>query len=174
MKRTWTLTACLACVMLAGLGPAPTVHTAMTEAIAPASTALWDVAIRALGENGTPDASQLTEADWAALDAEAQKMKAGADSLAAQAHVVAAAPGVKLQDQGADGGSSAEDVQAFIDADPAGFAEHLKQLSAASDTFSAAARSKDAAGLLQAADTLEGVCKSCHTGFWYPRETKAN
>lgn len=171
MTRTWTLTACLACVTLAGLGPepGPTVHASMTEVVAPSSTILWDLAIRAYGDNGEPDASKLTDADWVSLAAEAQKMKDSAQVLTAQSHVIAAAPSVKIQDEGADGSSTAQDVQRFIDADPAGFADHSRKLADAGDTFIAAAQSKDAAKLLQASDALEGVCKSCHTAFWYPK-----
>ena len=150
--------------------PQPQLHDSMAQVVVPGSTTMWDVANRAINDNAEPDASKLTDADWANLITASQQVRDRALALAAQKHVVVADPMVKIQDEGGPGASNAKDVQAFIDAKPAVFSQQAKNLAAAADGFLIAAKTKDAAKLAEVSDKLDGVCESCHLQFWYPQQ----
>lgn len=150
--------------------PAPTVHEAMTMVIVPESQTLWDVANKAINDNGEPDASKVTEADWAQIVTSGQKIKAMSERLAAAKALKAAAQGEKLQDQDNPGAADAAAVQGFLDADPAAFAEHARKLAAVADNFVAAAQAKDAVKLGDASSAMDEVCEQCHVKYWYPNQ----
>lgn len=150
--------------------PAPTVHEAMKDVIAPQATVLWDVSNGALDDNGNPDGSKMTAAQWNQIVDAGQRMHEMAVALATADKLVASAPGVAIESEGQPEGSTAAQVQGFIDADPKTFVAHAKALAAAAETFVTAARAKDAAKLGEVSGTLDQVCEECHQQYWYPNE----
>lgn len=169
--RRWALGALLLAAGCAPKAPAPTVQDSMANVVAPQAQAIWDISNRAMNDQGTPDASKITEADWAKIAAAGQQITDRSKSLAEAKKVVVAAEGVKLQDEGGSGsGSNAKQVQGFIDANPAAFADHAKKLMATGETLIAASKAKDVAKLSQVSDSLDGVCEACHMQFWYPQQ----
>lgn len=170
----------LACAVLAGglllaaegmtQKPVPTVHESMTDVIAPQANVLWEVSNGALDDDGNPDASRMKPAQWDQIAAAGQRMHEMAVALATADRLVVAAPGAKIDGEDGPEGTSAAQVQGFIDADHAAFVEHARALAAAAETFVTAAKAKDAAKLGEVAGTLDQVCEACHIQFWYPNQ----
>ena len=153
-----------------GSAPAVSVFDTMERVVVPASKVLWDVSNNKQDDNGNVDASKVTDAEWKQVEAAAMQMKASAETLAGTKHVVVAPPGVAIHDEGTPNGSSAQQVQGFIDADPAGFAEYAKALAASGEAIRQAATTRNASQFGDEAGKLDGVCEQCHVKFWYPQQ----
>ncbi len=155
----------------AAKAPQPTVRASMAQVIAPETQAIWDVTNNATDDAGDPDPSKISPADWARMEAAGRQLADQARLLADVNNVTVAAPGVKVQDEGVQGGSSAKQIQAYIDANRPAFAAYARQLADAGDTVVKASAAKDAAPLFAVASELDQRCESCHVQFWYPQQT---
>jgi hypothetical protein len=151
--------------------PVPTVQASMSQVFAPGAQAIWDVTNRATDDAGRPDPSKITAADWDKLGQAGQRIQGSALGLA-RGPVTVAAPGVKIQDEGAGTGAGAAQVQGYIDAEPDLFAAHVQKLAETGATVAEAARAHDTAKLFEVADSLDQVCEGCHVQFWYPPAKK--
>ncbi len=163
-------------VLAAGCGPktsAPTVHASMTQVIAPQAQAIWDVTNAAYNDAGDGlDPAKISAADWTRLGQAGRQVSDQARQLAQARKVVAAAPGVKIDSEGDAGAAGAKEVQAYIDANPAAFAERARKLADAGDMVVKAAQAKDVKPLFAASTDLDPVCESCHVQFWYPKQAR--
>ena len=145
------------------------VRANMVEGINPAALAIWDVGNAATDDNGALDPAQMDAAAWA-------KVKEAADSLATYAHRLATAKtihasGPDLVDgKVPEGVSSKQQIQAMIDANPAGFHASAANMEQQAQTLAAAAGKRDlkAAGDLIA--TFDQACQACHQAYWYLKE----
>lgn len=145
-------------------------HATMKQVVAPQAQILWDVSNRAVDEQGKPDPSKLSGAEWSQIAAAGGKVEAVAKGLAAAATITVAAPGEKIQDEGTQGGSTAAQVKGFIAADRPGFNAFSEALAADAREFVEAAKAKDGAKLAQVSGELDEVCESCHVKYWYPQQ----
>lgn len=148
-------------------------HAIMKDTVAPQAQLLWDVGNRALDDDGNPNVSKLTAADWTKLGKAALAMKTAAQSLADAPKVSIGPAGTKVQDEGGPGGgATAAQIQGYIDADPKSFAEHARALAGVSDAFLTASKTHDAKTLGDASSKLDEVCEACHVKYWYPDQPK--
>lgn len=145
------------------------VLSVMKDIVAPQAQHLWDVGNKAFDDDGNPDVSKVTDAEWKKLGGAAAAMKAAALSMADAPKVLVAAPGTKLQDENAPGNATAKQIQAFIDANPKDYADHARALADVSDGFLKASQTKDAKTLADASAKLDEVCEACHVKYWYPQ-----
>lgn len=152
---------------------APTVHEWMTGAAAPQGAILQDSVLKAMNDQGKPDASAMTAADWAQIIAAAQALKSSVGPIVDAPVLRVVSGGVKIQDEGTEGSSTAAQVQGFIDKDRPGFNTLAQGLAASADAFLAAADAKDAAKVLDASTALDAACQACHSKFWYPQQAPA-
>lgn len=151
--------------------PAANLHDLMKNVVAVQTQVIWDVGNNAQDDKGNPDATKLKPADWSKAAAAAGKVKEAAQTLANAAHVMAAAPGQKIDGEGTTPGAfGAKQVQKAIDANPKVFKAFAQQLTASMDEIVAAAKVKDAAKLFDVSGRLDQECEGCHTQFWYPDE----
>lgn len=176
LKRIGAAVLASGVLIVGGCGPRtppPTVHASMKEVIAPEAQAIWDVTNHATNGAGDGlDPSKITGAEWAQLENAGRQLKTRASVLAKVRNVVVAEPGVKLQDEGAAGGSNVKAVQAYVDANRAAFSEHARKLAEAGDAVLKASKTKDVAPLFAVSSNLDQVCESCHAQFWYPPQPK--
>ncbi len=169
----WSLIV-LSCGLCAGAqaanspGAAPNVHELMKKVIAVQAQVIWDVGNQAQNDEGNPDPSKLKPADWGKVVSAAGQVKQAAQSLAQADHVMAAAPGQKIEGEGGPGAFGAKQVQTTIDANPKAFQAFARALTVSMDQIGAAAQAKDAAKLFNASGGLDQICESCHLQFWYP------
>jgi cytochrome c556 len=145
-------------------------HDLMKNVVAVQTQAIWDVGNRAQDDQGTPDASKLAPADWSKLIDAAGKVRQVALTLARSEHVLAAAPGVKIDGEGNADAPGARQVQAALDANPREFKSLSQALATSMDEVVAAAQAKDAARLFDVSGALDQVCEDCHVKFWYPQK----
>lgn len=150
---------------------APTVHDWMIGTVAPHGMELSDVVLKAINDAGKPDASAMTDADWSQIIKAAQALKESTGQVVGAPNMRVAADGVKIQDEGTPGSSTAIQIQGFIDKDRPGFNTLAGALAATSDAFITAANTKDAAKLLDASSALDSACQACHSKFWYPQQS---
>jgi cytochrome c556 len=148
-------------------------HDLMKDVVAVQAQVIWDVSNEAQDDQGNPDASKLAAGDWTKIMDAGQKVRQAAQTLAQSEHVIAAAPGVKIEAEGNPGAFGAQQVQAAIDANPAEFRAYSKALATSMEQVVAAAKAKDAAKLADVSGTLDQVCETCHVKFWYPEQKAA-
>jgi cytochrome c556 len=142
----------------------------MKNVVAKQTQVIWDVGNRAQDDQGNPDASKLTAADWSKLIDAAGNVRQVAQTLAQSEHILAAAPGVKIDGEGNPDAPGAKQVQAAMDANPKEFQALSQALAASMDQVVAAAKAKDAAKLFDVSGALDQVCENCHVKFWYPEQ----
>jgi cytochrome c556 len=129
---------------------------------------MW--AIGAQDDQGNPDASKLAADDWTQLTDAAGKVRQVAQTLTHSEHILAAAPGVKIDGEGNPDAPGAKQVQAALDANPKEFQALSQALATSMDQVVAAAKAKDAAKLFDVSGALDQVCEDCHVKFWYPEK----
>ena len=157
---TGALTACQTSPSSSTTGAVDT-HEAMVRWINPAAMAIWDVSNSAMGETGGLDPALMDDAAWSKLEDAAQ-------SLELHSRHMADAPALHVgaHNDEIEGFATRAEIQAMIDADPAGFrrlsqdqAEHARELAAA-----AAARNiQQSEGLTE---SLSERCQVCHSRYW--------
>src|ERR1043165_5881234 len=131
------------------------VHDLMKNVVAPQTQVIWDVSNGAQDDQGNPDASKRTAADWNKIIDAAGKVKQASQTLAKADHAIAAAPGVKIEGEGNEGVAGAKQVQAALDKDPAEFRTRAQALAASMDQIVAAAKAKDAAKVFEVSGILD-------------------
>lgn len=147
-----------------------TLFEVMNGQFAPQSDKLWELAGNLYNDKGDLDAKQLTDAQWQELNDNATKMRDVATQLADAASFMVAPAGVKLLNEGTGDAFNAAQVQAAIDANPQGFKDQARALSAVAADFLSAAVAHDATKADAASNRLNEVCTACHTAYWYPNQ----
>lgn len=150
--------------------PAPTFHEVMKDKVDAHADALWAIANAAIADDAGIDPSKMTDDQWTQLAARAEEVRQGALQIAKMDPIVVAKPGVKVADEGVEGGHSAAQVQQQIDADPAQLREMADGLATHMANIVKAANAHDAATAGPLIDQLDGVCEGCHLEFWYPSQ----
>ena len=144
------------------------VHDLMKNVVAVQTQVIWDISNEAQDDQGNPDASKMSAADWTKIIEAAGKVKQASQTLAQAEHVIAAAPGVKIEGEGNAGVAGAKQVQAAIDKNPAEFRTRSRALATSMDQIVAAAKANNAAKVFEVSGVLDQVCEDCHQKFWYP------
>lgn len=151
--------------------PAPNLHELMKNVVAIQTQVIWDIGNNAQDDKGYTDASKMKPADWAKAAAAAGKVKAAAQKLATAPHVMAAAPGQKIDGEGGTPTAfGPKEVQKAIDANPRVFQAFATQLAGSMDEIITATQAKDAKKFFDVSGRLDQECEGCHTQFWYPDE----
>jgi cytochrome c556 len=142
------------------------VRSNMVEGVNPAALAIWDVGNAAMDESGGLDPAQMDAAAWA-------KVKEAAQSLATYAHRLAAAKVIRASGPDLVGGkvpegvSSREQIQAMIDANPAGFRASAAGMEEQAKAIADAAGKRDLKAAGQLMGSFDQTCQSCHENYWY-------
>jgi len=171
LTRALTAVALLAAACEVHSATAPRdLHDLMKNDVAVQTQVIWDVGNRAQDDQGNPDASKLSAADWTKLTDAAGKVRQVAQTLAQSEHILAAAPGVKIDGEGNPDAPGARQVQAALAANPREFQALSQALATSMDQVVAAAKAKDAAKLFDVSGALDQVCEDCHVKFWYPEK----
>lgn len=147
---------------------ASTVLESMTVTLIPRSNRIWELAGSLYDDAGNIDPTLLADAQWNDLKDAAVAMSAAARALAEMETIKVAPDGAKLLNEGMPGAVGAAQVQAAIDADPAGFRQQALQLQALSDELAQAAGAHDGVTTDGISARLVDVCGDCHQKFWQP------
>ena len=147
-----------------------TLHEIMTAEIDEPADALWDVSNAAIGDEAGIDPALMDDERWEQIAVLAERVAAGAQRIAALDPIVVTRDGVEVADADIEGGHSAAQVQAAVDANPELLRELAESLGTHVTELAAAARAHDAARAGPLIDQLDGVCETCHLNFWYPEQ----
>ena len=142
------------------------VRQAMIDGVNPAALAIWDVGNNDIGEQGQPDVSKLDVPALARLREAAQTLGTYAE-LMGEARVLKASGPDLVGGRLPEGIASREQIQAAIDADPAGFRAYSKAMGAEADGILAAIQAGDRASVASRVASFDGACQSCHERYWY-------
>jgi cytochrome c556 len=144
------------------------VRAAMVEQINPAIVSVWDISNAAMDETGGIDPAMMDAAGWTSLAAASDRLASAAGEMALAQVLLSAAPGNMPSAEGQDGMPSMEEVQAYINADPAAFRDKAQALGTIAAQLADAARAQDHAAASPLVEELNIACESCHSQFWYP------
>jgi hypothetical protein len=180
LNRARAIVLGLGAALLVGCGRAPgpgTLNDSMTQVIAPSAQTIWDITNRATAAKGDAlDASMISPTDWAELEGAGVRLRNGALMLADGHHVRVAGLGQAIMGEDAAGvrgrpprpgdPTTAKQVQAWIDADPATFAQRARRLAQSGRTIVTASHARDVRTLYEVTSALDEVCDGCHERFW--------
>jgi hypothetical protein len=148
------------------LEPVATLQDLMTGQIDPAADALWDSVGEEVSKSGDVQLQPHTDAEWQTVRQHALTLIEGANLLLVPGRRLSAhefppeAPGVY--------GST--EIAGAIAANRLGFAQFAVALRAVGQQALDSIDARDPKGLMNAGETLDGICESCHTTFWYPNQ----
>lgn len=162
------VTACETVPPVAHAGGTDTVDVrqAMVDGVNPAALAIWDVGNNAVDDTGEPDTSKLDPQALARLREAAKMLDTYAELLTEAAVIRASGPdlvGGRLP----DGVASREQIQAAIDANPAGFRAYSRAMGAEAEAILAAIQSGNREMVASRVASFDGACQSCHEHYWY-------
>jgi hypothetical protein len=136
-------------------------HEAMVGGINPAALAIWDVGNKATSDTGAWDPALMDQAAWARLQGAARLLEHYSRRMA-EADILY----VGDHNDAIEGFATKAEIQAMIDADPAGFRElSLKMADDARELLDAAT----ARNLRRSTDMVDAMsenCAACHSRYW--------
>jgi cytochrome c556 len=138
----------------------------MVEGVNPAALAIWDVGNNAADENGELDPAQMDAAAWAKVREAAQSLSTYAHRLATAKVIRASGPDL-VDGKVPEGVSSREQIQAMIDANPAGFRAVAGTMEEQAKALASAAGERNLEKTSQLISGFDGTCQACHQSYWY-------
>jgi cytochrome c556 len=142
------------------------IRQAMIEGVNPAALAIWDVGNNATDDEGNPDPSKLDPAALARLREGAQMLETDSKFLAVAEHLRASGPDL-VGGRVPEGVASREQIQAAIDADPAGFRAYSRAMGGQAEMIRAAIEGGDRNAVADRVRSFDGACQACHENYWY-------
>jgi hypothetical protein len=149
------------------LKPIAGVQDVMAGMIDPAADFLWESVSTTVERNKTVEKQPRTDEEWAEVRRQAIILAEGANLIMMDGrHVVK--EGARLEDHGTAGNLTAEESEKAIAANRGAYISFAQALRDVGAQMLAAADAKNPQGLIDAGDTMDQVCESCHLEFWYP------
>ena len=174
MSKTSALVAATALGLFAAAAFAQTAgalqtRQAMVDGVNPAALAIWEVTNAAMNDEGGLDPALIDADGWSKLAEAARMLETYGKRMAEARTIVAGGPDL-VSGELPPGVASKEQIQAMIDADPAGFRAVSADMAERAAALVAAARTRDAAAAGDLASGIDGACQTCHTRYWYLQE----
>jgi len=139
---------------------------AMVDGVNPAALATWDVTNAAMNDEGRLDPALIDAEGWSRIAEAAQMLEVYGKRMAEAKVIVAGGPDL-VSGELPPGVASKEQIQAMIDADPAGFRAAAADMAQQATALAAAAKARDTATVGDLASGIDGACQGCHTRYWY-------
>jgi hypothetical protein len=147
--------------------PTAGIQDIMAGMIEPSAEFVWGSISTTVTAEGVEEKQPRTEEEWNEVRRHALILAESANLLLIEGrHVVR--QGRQLDDHGTPGNLSIEQVEQAIAANRAAFVGFGQALHEVSATLVKAAEDKDVPAIMNAGETLDTVCESCHLKFWYP------
>lgn len=175
MRKTFLLLvlgALVACQTVAPPARGPMVDTreAMVAGVNPAAVAIWDITNEAMDDTGALDPMRIDAEAWARLREHGEMLEVWSRRMA-EAEVIRAAGPDLVGGRVPEGVASRAEIQAMIDADPAGFRAEARDLAERARLLVAAVDARDLAATAHRAGEIDAPCQGCHTRYWYKQES---
>lgn len=139
----------------------------MAHMIDPAADFLWESVSSTVTVDGVEDKQPRTDEEWKEFRRHAIVLTESANLILMQGRHVAS-EGRQLEDHGTPGNLTAAQSEAAIAADRASFVAFGQALHDVGVAFLKAADDRNPQAVLDAGETMDGVCEGCHLKFWYP------
>lgn len=136
----------------------------MDSVIDPGSDALWDSVEIVATLDGVEHKQPRTDDDWKVLRRHAVTLVEASNLLLIPGRRVAK-PGEKAEDARVD--LHPEEIEALIAKDSGAWARGAHGLHDAAMESLKAIDAKDVNALMNAGETLDAACESCHRNYWY-------
>ena len=149
-------------------GEAVDVRSNMVEGVNPAALAIWDIGNAATDDSAALDPARIDAAAWAKLREAAQSLGTYAHRLAAAGAIRASGPDL-VDGKLPEGVSSRAQIQAMIDANPAGFRASAAAMEEQAKALAAAAAKNDLKVTGELIGSFDQACQGCHEDYWYPK-----
>jgi hypothetical protein len=146
-----------------------TIQDLMKYEVDPAADSLWESVSTTVTAKGTDEKHPRTPEEWEAVRRQAIILAEAGNLLAMKGRPIAA-PGKKLEDEGIQGILTAAEAQQKIDSDHAAFVGFAQALHDVGAKMLEAIDARNPQGMIDAGETLDEVCESCHMTFWYPNQ----
>ena len=147
------------------------VREGMLGEINPPITAIWDLQVDVMDDDGNFDPKLMDDAKWATVVEQARTLDAAAKVMAAAPSYAATDPHSTLG--AAPEGTDLVAIEARLAANPEAFRALAQALTTNTTALVAAAEARDTVALTQLVNDAQPVCKACHDVFWYPEENAA-
>lgn len=144
--------------------PTSTVREVMNSVVDPSSDALWDSVEIVATMEGTVHKMPKTDEEWAVLRRSAVTLIEAGNLLLIPGRLVAR-PGEQAGDPRSD--LNPEEIETKRRQAPAAWALRAHRLQDAAKESLAAIDAKDVTALMNAGETLDAACESCHRDYWY-------
>ena len=144
------------------------VREGMVGQINPPITAIWDMQVEVMDDEGNFDPALMTADTWAALKSHAANLDIQAAKMAGAERFVAADPAGDLTE--APEGTDLAAIQQRLDTLPQAFRAMATAMRAQTAQLLLTAQAQDAARVTQLVNDIQPNCKSCHDVFWYPEQ----
>ncbi len=144
--------------------PTSTVREVMSSIVDPSSDALWDSVETVATVEGTVHKMPKTDEEWAVLRRSAVTLVEAGNLLLVPGRLVAR-PGEKAGDPRSD--LNPEEIENKRRQAPSAWALRAHRLQDAAVESLKAIDAKDVTALLNAGETLDAACESCHRDYWY-------
>ncbi|MEQ1728479.1 MAG: hypothetical protein ABL982_08855 [Vicinamibacterales bacterium] len=144
--------------------PTSTVREVMNSIIDPSSDALWDSVEIVATVEGTVHKMPKTDEEWAVLRRSAVTLVEAGNLLLIPGRLVAR-PGEQAGDPRSD--LNPEEIETKRRQVPGAWARRARGLQDSATESLKAIDAKDVTALLNAGETLDAACESCHREYWY-------
>jgi len=144
--------------------PTSTVREVMRSIVDPSSDALWDSVEIVATVEGTVHKMPKTDEEWAVLRRSAVTLVEAGNLLLIPGRLVAR-PGEPAGDPRTD--LNPEEIDTKRRQAPGAWALRAHRLQDAAAESLKAIDAKDVTALLNAGETLDAACESCHRDYWY-------
>ena len=144
--------------------PTSTVKDIMDSVIDPSADVLWDSVEVIATLEGTERKAPRTDDDWKVLRRHAVALAEASNLLLIPGRHVAR-PGEKPDDARVE--LQPQEIEALLGKDPAAWALRAHGLHDAAIESLAAVEARDVTRLMNAGETIDGACESCHRNYWY-------
>jgi hypothetical protein len=163
---TASLLGCAACAPKPGpeFRPTSTVKDIMDSVVDPNADALWDSVEVIATLEGTEQKTPRTDEDWKVLRRHAVSLVEASNLLLIPGRHVAKS-GEKADDARVD--LHPEEIEALLTKDPAAWTLRAHWLHDAAGESLRAIDARDVTALVNAGETLDTACESCHRNYWY-------
>jgi len=157
---------------LPGASPGPFkltvgIQDIMADMIEPSAEFLWGSVSTTVTAQGVEEKQPRTDDEWGEVRRHAVILTESANLLMIDGRRVAR-DGRQLDDHGTPGNLTAEQAERAIAADRASFIAFSQALHEVGAALLKAADDRDPRAIINAGETLDQVCESCHLKFWYP------
>ena len=144
------------------------VREGMVNRINPPATAIWDLQVEAMDDEGNFDAARMDAATWRSLSQAARALHSEAQRMANAQSYSAADPDGTLGP--APEGTDLAAIQTRLTANEAGYRSFSRAFESQAADIVRAVEGRHTQDLTRLVNDMQPTCKSCHDVFWYPEE----